>query len=152
MEHREKAVQLFLEGYNCAQAVFAAFSDVTDMDEKTALRLSSSFGGGVGRMREVCGAVSGMCMAAGCLYGYDTPETGGVKREHYARIQAMAEQFRAAFGSIVCKEILKKPDASSNPTPRTAEFYEKRPCARCVALAAEILDKYMEEHPQEKDK
>lgn len=147
MDHREKAVALFLEGYNCAQSVFAAFCQEMKIEEKTALRLASSFGGGLGRMREVCGAVSGMCMALGCLYGYDTPETGAVKREHYERVQALAGQFREQFGSIVCRDILKKPDASAVPTPRTPEFYEKRPCARCIGLAAELLERYIAEHP-----
>lgn len=147
MEHREKAEALFLEGYNCAQAVFAAFCDVTGMEEQAALRLSSSFGGGFGRMREVCGAFSGLCMAAGWLYGYTDPGCAAEKKEHYARVQSMAEEFRAEFGSIVCRDILKKPDDAPNPTPRTAEFYHVRPCARCVGTAAEILDRYIREHP-----
>ena len=96
--------------------------------------------------REVCGALSGVEMALGCLYGYDTPETGAVKKEHYARVQDLAARFRREFGSILCREILEGADASPNPTPRTEEFYEKRPCLRCVIRAAELLEEYIGEH------
>ena len=147
MDHAEEAQRLFRQGYNCAQAAFGAFSEEAGLDRETALRLSSSFGGGLGRLREVCGALAGIEMAAGCLYGYDTPETGEVKKEHYARVQELAARFRREFGSILCREILKSPDASPNPTPRTQDFYEKRPCLRCVAQAAEILEEYMKENP-----
>lgn len=147
MDHREKAVQLFREGCNCAQATFAAFCDVTGIEERAALRLSSSFGGGIGRMREVCGAVSGMCMAAGCLYGYDDPRAADEKKQHYARIQEMAGQFRGEFGSIICRDILKNPDDSPSPTPRTPEFYSTRPCERCIWRAADILERYLRENP-----
>ena len=108
MSHSEKAVALFKSGYNCAQAVFVAFSDVTGLDEKTALMLSSSFGGGMGRMREVCGTFSGMVLVLGLLYGYDASnetETAN-KKLHYARVQELAERFRAEFGSIICRELL----------------------------------------------
>ena len=91
INHSEKAKELFLQGYNCSQSVFAAFCDVTGIDFNTALMISSSFGGGMGRMREVCGAVSGMFMVAGALYGYDSPKDNKIKSEHYARIQKLAE-------------------------------------------------------------
>jgi len=94
INHAEKAKQLFLEGYNCSQAVFSAFCDVTGIDFQTALKISSSFGGGMGRMREVCGAVSGMFMVAGILYGYDAPKDNISKTEHYKRIQKLAEDFK----------------------------------------------------------
>ena len=90
MNHVERAVELFVEGYNCAQAVAAAFGDLTGLDKKTAARMASCFGGGMGRMREVCGAVSGMLVVAGVLYGYDDPKATREKRELYAQVQAMA--------------------------------------------------------------
>lgn len=147
--HEEKAVALFLQGYNCAQSVFAAFCDVTGMEEGTALRLSSSFGGGMGRLREVCGAVSGLLMAAGLLYGYDQPDDRQEKAEHYARVQAWAEQFRSRYGSIVCRELLKGLDAGAGgaPAERTAQYYASRPCAAFVGGAAALLDGYLQAHP-----
>ena len=150
MNHSERAVELFVEGYNCAQAVAAAFGDLTGLDEKTAARMASCFGGGMGRMREVCGAVSGMLLVAGLLYGYDDPKATTEKRELYAQVQAMAGQFRAELGSIVCRDLLKNPPSDPNPTPRTAEFYKNRPCARMVETAARIMDEFIEKHPIEK--
>ena len=136
-----------MKGYNCAQAVVVAFCDLAGFERDYAARLSSSFGGGMGRMREVCGAVSGMLMLAGILYGYDTPGDDVRKKEHYALVQELAGKFRAQTGSIVCREILKNPPSDPNPTPRTAEFYKTRPCVRMVMLAAQILDDYIAEHP-----
>lgn len=147
MDHREYAVEMFMKGYNCSQSVVVAFCDVTGLTPEFSAKLASSFGGGMGRMREVCGAVSGMLMVAGLLYGYDTPGDDKSKLEHYKLVQYLAGQFREREGSIVCREILKNPPSDPNPTPRTAEFYKKRPCARLVALAAEILDAYIAEHP-----
>ena len=146
MDHSMQAAELFLEGYNCAQAVAVAFCDVTGMDKKVAGKLASSFGGGMGRMREVCGAVSGMLMVAGHLYGYDSPNPEEQKK-HYALVQELAGKFREQAGSIVCREILKNPPSDPNPTPRTEEFYKVRPCARLVILAAQILDEYIASHP-----
>ena len=150
MDHSMKAGELFLQGYNCSQAVMVAFCDVTGLNEKTAARMVSPFGGGMGRMREVCGAVSGMYMVLGWLYGYDTPGDDVSKKALYTDVQALAAQFRAETGSIICREILKNPASDPNPTPRTAEFYKKRPCARMVMLAARLLDAYIEAHPLEK--
>ena len=150
MNHMERAVELFVEGYNCAQAVAAAFGDLTGLDEKTAARMASCFGGGMGRMREVCGAVSGMLMVAGILYGYDDPKATKEKRELYAQVQAMAGRFRQELGSIVCRDLLKNPPSDPNPTPRTEQFYKERPCARMVATAARIMDEFIKEHPIEK--
>ena len=141
------AAELFLKGYNCAQAVAIAFCDVTGLDEAFTARLSSSFGGGMGRMREVCGAVSGMMTVAGLLYGYDDPDDGLAKKEHYSLVQHLAGKFREQAGSIVCREILKNPPSDPNPTPRTAEFYAKRPCTRMVMLAVQVLEEYINEHP-----
>ena len=150
MDHREKAAELFVQGYNCAQSMMVAYCDVTGLTPEFAAKLSSSFGGGMGRMREVCGAVSGMLMVAGLLYGYDTPGDDVSKKEHYHLVQHLAGKFREEAGSIVCREILKNPPSDPNPTPRTAEFYAKRPCARMLMLAAGILDDYIREHPVEK--
>ena len=147
MTHSELAVENFMRGYNCSQAVVVAFCDVTGMKPQYAARLSSSFGGGMGRMREVCGAVSGMLLVAGLLYGYGTPGDEESKKAHYHLVQALAGKFREREHSIVCRDILKNPPADPNPTPRDAEFYQKRPCARLVALAAQILDDYIREHP-----
>ena len=146
MTRTEKAVALFESGYNCAQAVFVAHADLVGMDESAALRLSSSFGGGVGRQREVCGAVSGMCMVAGALFGYDDVEDQKVKAEHYALIQEMCGKFRAAYGSIVCRELLGAKTATTSPVPsaRTAEYYATRPCARFVAACCDILAEYID--------
>ncbi len=145
MSRKDKARELFLAGYNCAQAVFAAFSDVMGLDEETALKLSSSFGGGMGRLREVCGACSGIFMAAGMLYGYTSPSDDAAKAEHYALIQRMAKEFRFEKnnGSIICKELLalqKKDDFSPNPTARTEDFYKTRPCVKYVEDASSILE------------
>ena len=151
MDHSYQAAELFLNGSNCAQAIVVAFCDVTGMDPSLAARVSSSFGGGMGRMREVCGAVSGMLMVAGLLYGYDNPGEGDAnKKAHYALVQELAGKFREEAGSIVCREILQNPPSDPNPTPRTAEFYAKRPCARMVILATKILDDYLAENPVEK--
>ena len=150
MNHVERAVELFVEGYNCAQAVAAAFGDLTGLDEKTAAKMASCFGGGMGRMREVCGAVSGMLLVAGILYGYDDPKATKEKRDLYAQVQAMAGQFRQELGSIVCRDLLKNPPSDPNPTPRTEQFYKDRPCARMVATAARIMDEFILEHPIEK--
>ena len=150
MDHSIYAAELFLEGYNCAQAITVAFSDVTGLDKETSAKIASSFGGGMGRMREVCGAVSGMLMVAGLLYGYDNPGEKDVnKKEHYQLVQYLAGQFRDEVGSIICREILKNPPSDPNPSPRTAEYYAQRPCARMVYTAAKILDEYIAQHPYE---
>ena len=150
MTHQEKARQNFLNGYNCAQAVFCAFCDVTGMDEREALRLSSSFGGGMGRLREVCGAVSGMFMAAGLLYGYDDLEDKSLKTAHYARIQDLAARFSSQEKSLICRELLGL-DENFKPKPpeeRTEAYYKKRPCGELCQQAAEILEAYLNAHPE----
>ena len=148
MDHSYQAAELFLNGSNCAQAIVVAFCDVTGMEPSLAAKVSSSFGGGMGRMREVCGAVSGMLTVVGLIYGYEDPGEGDCnKKAHYQLVQNLAGQFREEIGSIVCRDILKNPPSDPNPTPRTAEFYKTRPCARMVMTAARILDKYIQEHP-----
>lgn len=150
MDHEILAGDLFLEGLNCAQAVAVAFTDVTGMDKKQAARLASPFGGGMGRMREVCGAVSGMLQVLGVLYGYDESTDDAGKKQLYKDVQALAAQFRQENGSIICREILKNPATDPNPSPRTAEYYAKRPCCRMVMTAARLLDVFIAEHPLEK--
>ena len=116
------------------------------MKPDMALRIGSSFGGGMGRMREVCGAVSGMLIVAGVLFGYDEPKNQDRKTLHYKRVQELAGQFRKKNGYIVCRELLGlKKDGPDNyvPEQRTDEYYKKRPCGELVGDAAEILEAYM---------
>ena len=145
MDYREKAEKLFLDGYNCAQSVFCAFSEDLGLDFDTALKLSSSFGGGMGRLREVCGAVSSMFMIAGVKYGYTEPANKEVKTEHYARIQKLAEEFKAKNDTIICRELLGLDVKVDSPIPedRTAEYYQTRPCQKLVGDAAEIIAAYI---------
>ena len=148
MDHGIRAAELFLEGRSCSQAVVLAFSDYTGLDDHFAAKMAASFGGGMGRMREVCGAVSGMLIVMGLLYGYDDPgEKDANKKAYYPEVQKLMNQFKEECGSYICREILKNPPSDPNPTPRTEEFYAKRPCARMCLVAARILEKYIEEHP-----
>ena len=149
MDHVILAGDLFLEGYNCAQAVAVAFTDLTGMDKHLAAKMASPFGGGMGRMREVCGAISGMYMVLGALYGYDNSDADDHKKELYKQVQALAESFKAENGSIICREILKNPPSDPNPSPRTAEYYAKRPCCKMVMTAAKLLDEFIAAHPLE---
>ncbi len=146
MTHAQLARDYFLKGYNCSQSVVAAFGDVTGLPEDTALRLSSSFGGGMGRMREVCGAVSGAFMVAGLLFGYTSPDDQNEKKEHYARIQEIAERFKEKNNTILCRELLENLNTDRSPIPdeRTKEYYHSRPCLKFVMDAAEILDEMIE--------
>lgn len=148
MTHPEKAAELFRQGYNCAQAVFLAFNDVMLLPDQLAARLASSFGGGMGRMREVCGSVSGMLMVAGVLYGYDNPIDRQAKIDHYARVRQLAETFREKNGSIICRELLRncKTTPGGIPQERSDNFYQSRPCLRMVIDAAAILDEYITRH------
>ena len=147
MNHVEKASKMFYDGYNCAQAVAVAFCDVTGLDEKTTAKMISPFGGGMGRLREVCGAVSGMLFVLGCLYGYDESTDDEAKKQTYQQVQELAKAFQAQNGSIICREILKNPPADPNPFPRTEEYYATRPCVRMVATAAKLMDDFIAEHP-----
>lgn len=147
-ERAKKAMELFKEGYNCAQAVVLAYEDCFEESPETLAQMISSFGGGMGRLREVCGAVSGMFFVAGRLFGYADPKAGKEKMDHYARIQELAAKFRERNGAIVCRELLGLQEKVSAPVPeeRTAEYYKKRPCVELVGDAAEILEKYIKEH------
>ena len=144
-EYSAKAKNLFEQGYNCAQAVLLAFEDITGIDTKTAAALSSSFGGGMGRLREVCGAVSGMFMVSGIARGYSSPKATDEKAEHYAFIQGLAAEYKKDNGSIICRELLNLPGAESPvPEARTADYYRRRPCGEYVARAALLLAKTLE--------
>ena len=147
--YAQKAMALFHEGYNCAQSVFLAFEDRYGIDRKTALMLSSSFGGGMGRLREVCGAVSGMFMVVGLLYGYDDPRDSEGKKELYQRIQTLAKAFEEENGSIICRVLLGLGEGKDSPIPeaRTEAYYQKRPCGELVGIAAAILEDYLQKHP-----
>lgn len=147
MTKREKAMSLFKEGYNCSQAVFGAFAEELGLDLETALKISSSFGGGMGRMREVCGAVSGMFMTAGLKYGYSSPKDVKAKTAHYKLIQELAEKFKDKNKYIVCRQLLGLEGQDKNyvPSERTDEYYKKRPCAELIGDAAEILEQYFNE-------
>lgn len=148
-ERVEKAGRLFKEGgYNCCQAVVLAYCDLFGMDEKTAAALSSGFGGGMGRMREVCGSVSGMVMLSGLLCPADNPSDKAGRTANYALVQEVAGEFRNINGSIICRELLgldKKPTegqaSAESPVPsdRTAEYYKKRPCEELVRISARII-------------
>ena len=141
-KYSEKAVNNFKSGYNCAQSVFLAFASEFGFDDETALKLSSSFGGGMGRLREVCGAVSSMFAIAGLKYGYTSPSNDELKAKHYELIQNLAEKFKNKYETIICRELLELPEGADSPIPskRTEEYYETRPCEAFVRYAAEIIE------------
>ena len=145
MSRAEQARQYFSQGYNCAQAVVLAFSDLTGLDKDTLLKLSAPFGGGMGRMREVCGTVSGMMMVAGLVF-YDAGSASNKEKSAlYAREQELAKRFRAENGSIICRELLAGVKTQPGPQAeeRTPEYYKKRPCGELCACAAQILEDYL---------
>lgn len=150
MEERvEKAKKLFKEdGFNCCQAVVLAYNDIFGLDDKTAASVASGFGGGMGRMREVCGSVSGMTILAGMISPADDPSNKSGRTANYALVQEMAERFKEINGSILCKELLglvpmgsasNAPKESPEPSDRTAEYYKKRPCEELVGISARIV-------------
>ena len=143
MNKSEKAKELFKQGYNCAQAVVGAYAEELGLDMETAMKLASSFGGGMGRLREVCGAVTGMFFVAGILHGYSNPTDKKAKDEHYRLIQELAEEFKAIHSTYICKDLLQVAGKQSHISEeRTPEYYKTRPCVRFVITACEILDKY----------
>ena len=145
MDHSQKAQELFYAGYNCAQAVFCAFAEDMGLDLDTAARLASSFGGGLGRLRELCGALAGAELALGMLRGYSDLTDPALKAEHYARVRELAERFREKNGSYLCRELLKDVETTPGgvPEPRTPEFYARRPCLRLVGEAAALLEEML---------
>ena len=148
-ERVAKARRLFKEeGYNCCQAVVLAYNDIFGIDDKLAASLSSGFGGGMGRMREVCGSVSGMVILCGLLSPADDPAAMDGRTRNYALVQEVAGEFKDINGSIVCKELLglvpmgssaAVPTESPKPSDRTPEYYKKRPCEELVGISARII-------------
>lgn len=150
---KEKAVRLFNEGYNCSQAVFGAYCDLYGIDFNTGLKLSASFGAGMGRMREVCGAVTGMFMVAGLETGSTDSQDRDAKKYNYEVVKKLAKEYKKENGSIICRELLgiempsgsEKNESGSSyysamPSERTESYYKKRPCVKLVEMAAEILE------------
>ena len=147
-ERALQAKELFLEGYNCAQSVFLAYADIVGMEPELAATISAPFGGGMGRMREVCGSVSGMVFLSGLLSPADNPSDKGARTANYALVQEVAGEFKAINGSIVCRELLglvpmgsasPAPAESPEPSDRTPEYYKKRPCEELVGISARIF-------------
>ncbi len=147
MDHGERARELFLEGYNCAQAVVCAFEDVTGLDRETGARMCCSFGGGMGRLREVCGTVSGALLVLGIVCGYSDPKDPEAKKKHYHLVQEFAARFRERNGSIVCRELLKNVavQPGNDPELRTPEYYARRPCPALAREAAAITEGLLRE-------
>lgn len=149
MQADEKALHYFHQGYNCAQSVFAAFADQVGLSEEAALRFSSAFGAGLGRMRGTCGAFSGLCMVAGFCKGNlsGNPEE---KEIIFSLTRELAEDFKKEFGTLTCRELLhldEEMEATARPNDRTSAYYASRPCERCVAFCAakaqSILNNYL---------
>ena len=144
-ERALRAKEFFNKGYNCAQSVALAYADITSLDEEMVAKITASFGGGMGRLREVCGAVSGMAFVASFLSPCPTADNAEAKRANYAIVQSFAEKFREQNGAIVCRTLLglDRPKDEPTPSPRTAEYYKKRPCAEYVYDAALIVGEYL---------
>lgn len=146
MKNAEIATENFKNGYNCAQSVFMTYAEKFGFDKKTALKMSSSFGGGMGRMREVCGAVSSMFMIAGLAKGYTENNNDEIKAKHYELIQNLAEKFKKHHQTIICRELLGLEEGENSsfvPTKRTEQYYEERPCEHFIATACDIIDEYI---------
>lgn len=154
MEKRiEKAVELFKEGYNCSQSVVAAFADMYGFANEQALKMSASFGGGIGRMRQTCGAACGLFMLAGLETGCTEGKDREGKENNYKVVQALAEEFRKRNGSLICAELLglsKTAPTPATPEARTAEYYKKRPCVKMVEEAARIWCEYLSTNSEKK--
>lgn len=146
-EKGKRAKALFLQGYNCCQAVVVAFAEEMGLDCETVMRLACGFGGGLGRMRETCGTVSGMVLVAGMLRGYSSPTDQEEKKRTYAMIQKLVKGFQAKNGSVVCRELLGLPSGASDPSPelRTESYYKKRPCAELAECAANLVEAFLAE-------
>ena len=143
----EAAKEFFEKGYACSQAVAMAFADIVKVDEELLAKITLPFGGGFGRMREVCGAVSGMVFVLSNLEGSFDPTDNNSKMEIYQKVQTLMKEFKEKNGTYICRELLALPEENSDPTPeaRTESYYKKRPCAEIVYLSAKILEEYLEE-------
>ena len=149
MSEKDRAVELFKEGFNCSQSVFTAFAYRFGMDEETALKVSAGLGGGLGRMREVCGAVSGGAMVIGSICSATEGKDGDSKQKNYELVREFAEKFAKENGSIICRELLEldvKMEESAKPEERTAQYYKKRPCVELVECAARIIEELIKEN------
>lgn len=146
MTRGDKAQQYFLQGYNCAQAVALAYEDMLTMDKDTIAKLNSGYGGGMGRMREVCGAMSGAVFVMSALFGYSDSADNNGKKELYSDIQKIGKRFKDENGSVVCRELLgltKNGFDAPTPDKRTDTYYKKRPCKDIVKSSADILEQYI---------
>lgn len=143
MSKADRAEELFRMGYNCSQSVYAAFAEELGLSVEEAARKASPFGAGFGKLREVCGAVTGMTMVVGELCGYSDPKDAEGKKRLYKQVQDMCGQFEETEGSIVCRELLglKKGEDLEEPAVRTEEYYTSRPCVKACRRAAEIVEK-----------
>ncbi len=150
-ERVERARAAFLKGYNCTQAVVVAYADLTGIDTDTVASLVEPLGGGMGRLREVCGAVSGMFMISSVVRRDEPSDDRTGRARKYEGVQLLAERFRTECGSIVCRELLGLAQQSDPPTPseRTAEYYLRRPCLEYVATAARMVGEYINEQVEE---
>ncbi len=143
-ERVQRAQELFRQGFNCAQAVFASCADLFDIrDEALALRMAASFGGGIGRMRQTCGAACGMFMLEGLHSGSAVAGDQEGKAANYERVQQLAAAFKRQNGSLVCAELLAgtvaAPSDGPKPEERTEAYYKKRPCVKMVDSAVRIF-------------
>lgn len=148
MSKGDIAKQNFLNGYNCSQAVLLAFCEDFGLEKETALKISEPFGGGMGRMREVCGTITGMFMVLGLAMGNSDAKDGSTKKNVYKSVQELAEKFKQDNGSIICRELLGLQKANKEsyvPSERTTEYYKKRPCPELCKYAADILEEYLKE-------
>lgn len=148
MSKGDIAKQNFMNGYNCSQAVLLAFCEDFGLEKETALKISEPFGGGMGRMREVCGTVTGMFMVLGLAMGNSDAKDGSTKKNVYKSVQELAEKFKQDNGSIICRELLGLQKANKEsyvPSERTTEYYKKRPCPELCKYAADILEEYLKE-------
>lgn len=153
-ERVDKAVELFKEGYNCAQSVVAAFADLYGFTQEQAFRMAASFGGGIGRMRETCGAACGLFLLAGLETGAVEGSDRAGKSHNYAVVQDLAEKFKQINGSIICGELLglkhaNRADRNPQAEMRTPAYYQKRPCVMMVKTAAQLFADYLAEHKNE---
>ena len=148
MNESQRAVELFKEGFNCSQSVFVAFAHRFDIDEDTAKKISAGLGGGIGRLRDVCGAVSGAAMVIGSLASATEGADVENKQKNYDLVREFAKRFTEENGSIICRELLgldEQTKETAKPESRTAEYYKKRPCVELVECAARILEKMINE-------
>lgn len=146
MSKGDIAKQNFMNGYNCSQAVLLAFCEDFGLEKETALKVSEPFGGGMGRMREVCGTVTGMFMVIGLAMGNDNSKDNTTKKNVYKSVQELAAKFKEDNGSIICRELLGLQKANKEsyvPSERTTEYYKKRPCPELCKYAADILEEYL---------